>query len=242
MGHLAGTKSIKIRCMTSPFWQKNVYRYVFIGCGLFVVLTVAAMFTYPGGLFSGEITDHYDFFRNFFSDLGRITVEGGRSNIVSAILFFFALSIAGIGLVYFFIAFREFFKVDRMGSRWSLLGTIIGVASGLCFVGIACAPYDLFFDVHYQLVFWAFRTFLISVSIYAFVIFRQTYYPRRYGWIFIAFAVFLAAYLMLLEFGPEATTPSGLIIQATGQKIIVYVSILSVMAQSWLAYAYATKG
>jgi hypothetical protein len=28
------------------------------------------------------------------------------------------------------------------------------------------------------------------------------------------------------------------VIQATGQKIIVYVSILSVMAQSWLAYRF----
>jgi hypothetical membrane protein len=227
--------------MNSLFWQKNVYCYVFIGCGLFVLLTVAAMFTYPGGLFSGELMDHYDFFRNFFSDLGRITVEGGRANTVSAILFFFALSIAGFGLVFFFIAFREFFKTDQTGSRWSLLGTIIGVLSGLCFVGIACAPYDIIFDVHYQLVFWAFRTFLISVGIYAYVIFQQDHYPRKYGWIFIIFTFFLAAYIGLLEFGPEATTPSGLIIQATGQKIIVYVSILSVMAQSWLAYAYVTK-
>ena len=227
--------------MTSLFWYKNVYRYVVIGCGLFVLLTVAAMFTYPGGTFNDEITNGYDFFTNFFSDLGRITVADNRSNIVSAILFFFALSIAGVGLVFFFIAFREFFKSDKTGNWVSLLGTIIGVGSGLCFVGIACAPYDIIFDIHYQLVFWAFRTFLISVSIYAFVIFRQNEYPRRYGWIFTAFAIFLAAYLILLEFGPEATTPTGLIIQATGQKIIVYVSILSVMAQSWLAYQFRIK-
>jgi hypothetical protein len=113
---------------------------------------------------------------------------------------------------------------------------MIGIASGLCFVGIACAPYDLFLDIHYQLVFWAFRTFLVAVSIYAYVIFRQNDYPRQYGWVFIAFSVFLAAYLILLTYGPSAKTPEGLIIQATGQKIIVYVSIVSVMAQSWLAY------
>jgi hypothetical protein len=224
--------------MNSPFWQKHVYRYVFIGCGLFVLLTVSAMFTYPGGLFTGELTTGYDFFRNFFSDLGRITVEGERSNIVSAILFFFGLAIAGIGLIFFFIAFHNFFKNDQTGNWLSSLGTLIGVTTGLCFVGIACAPYDLVFDIHYQLVFWAFRTFLISVSIYAYVIFRQNNYPRQYGWVFIAFSVFLAAYMGLLEFGPEATTPAGLIVQATGQKIIVYVSIVSVMTQSWLAYKF----
>ena len=225
--------------MASPFSQKNVYRYVFIGCGLFVVLTVAAMFTYPGGTVNGETTAGYNFFRNFFSDLGRVTAPNGQPNTVSMILFFIALTLVGIGMVLFFIAFRNFFKSDGAGNWISLLGSIVGVASGLCFIGIALAPYDVIFEVHYQLVFWAFRTFLVSVGIYAYVIFRQDYYPRKYGWIFIIFTLFLAAYIGLLEFGPEATTPSGLVIQATGQKIIVYVSIISVMAQSWLAYRFS---
>jgi hypothetical protein len=222
--------------MNSSFWQKNVFHYVFLGCGLFVLLTVIAMFTYPGGLYTGELTTHYDFFRNFFSDLGRITAEGGKSNLVSAILFFLALSIAGIGLIFFFIAFRQFFKGSQTVNIISLAGTMVGVASGLLFIGIACAPYDLLLDIHYQFVFWAFRTFFIAVSIYAYVIFHQTLYPHRYGWVFAAFAIFLAAYIGLLEFGPEASTPTGLVIQATGQKIIVYVSIISVMIQARLAY------
>jgi len=45
-----------------------------------------------------------------------------------------------------------------------------------------------------------------------------------------------------LEFGPKASTPDGLVIQATGQKIITYISIISIMVQSWLAHAYVTKG
>ena len=76
------------------------------------------------------------------------------------------------------------------------------------------------------------------MGIYAYVIFRQKDYPHRYGWIFIVFTLFLAAYIGLLEFGPEANTSSGLVIQATGQKIIVYVSIISVMAQSWAAFHF----
>jgi len=224
--------------MNSPFWQKNVYRFVVIGCGLFVLLTVIAMFAYPGGTFTDGTTVGYDFFHNFFSDLGRVTAPNGQPNTVSMILFLTALTTVGIGLVLFFIAFRNFFSADRTGKWASLIGAIFGVASGLCFILIAFAPYDVFFDIHYQTVFWAFRTFLVAVGIYAHLIFRQNNYPRKYGWIFIVFTVFLAGYIVLLEFGPEATTPSGLVIQATGQKIIVYISILSVMAQSWLAYQF----
>jgi hypothetical protein len=224
--------------MKSTFWQTTVYRYIILGCSLFVLLTIAAMFAYPGGSVSGEITTGYNFFRNFFSDLGRISVPGGGSNLVSAILFCLALTLAGLGLVCFFLAFRSFFLTDRMGRVFSTVGTIVGVISGLCFVGIAWAPYDLFLDAHYQLVFWAFRTFLLAVAIYAFVIFRQRTYPRRYGWVFILFTLFLAAYLILLTSGPDALTPAGLVIQATGQKVIAYVSILSVVAQSWLALRF----
>ena len=238
MGNIAGTESIKIHYMISSFWRKQVYRFVFITCGLFLLLTIAAMFTYPGGTLNDEATVGYKFFRNFFSDLGRVTAPNGQPNTVSMVLFFIALTLVGVGMAVFFIAFRNFFKSDGTGAWVSLLGSIVGVASGLCFVGIALAPYDVIFNIHYQLVFWAFRTFLVSVAIYAYVIFRQNIYPRKYGWIFIIFTLFLAAYIGLLEFGPEATTPSGLVIQATGQKVIVYVSIISVMAQSWLAYRF----
>jgi len=245
MGHAAGIEGIESSglilrkgLMKSPFWQKHVYRFVFIGCGLFAVLTVIAMFTYPGGTFTDETTADYNFFYNFFSDLGRVTAPNGEANTVSMILFFTALTLVGIDLVLFFIAFRSFFTSDQTANWASLIGTIFGVASGLCFVVIAFAPYDVFFDIHIQTVFWAFRTFLVAVGIYAYVIFRQNHYPRKYAWIFIAFTVFLAGYIGLLEFGPEATTTSGLVIQATGQKIIVYISIISVMAQSWAAYRF----
>jgi hypothetical protein len=248
VGHVAGVARVEIgslkynRIMKSTFWQTTVYRYIIIACGLFVLLTVAAMFTYPGGNYAEELTTGYDFFRNFFSDLGRLAVSGGRSNLPSAILFCIALTLAGSGLAFFFVAFRDFFITDRTGRILSALGSAIGVFSGLCFVGIAWAPYDLFFDIHYQLVFWAFRTFLVAVAIYAFVIFRQRTYPTRYGWVFVLFTVLLAAYLILLTYGPSAKTDEGLVIQATGQKIIAYVSILSVMAQAWLAYRFRSAG
>jgi hypothetical protein len=47
--------------------------------------------------------------------------------------------------------------------------------------------------------------------------------------------------VFLLEFGPSPDTPNGLIIHATVQKIVTYVSIFSVMAQSWLAYNFRFK-
>ena len=227
--------------MQSRLWQQRVFRYFFVAGGLFVVLTFIAMLTYPGGTFTDGTTVGYSFFQNFFSDLGRVTAPNGQSNRASMILFFTAETVVGIGMVFFFVAFREFFKADRTGKWVSLLGTVVGIASGLCFAGVAFFPYDLFFDLHLQLVLWAYRTFLVSVATYAYVIFRQNDYPRRYAWIFVVFTIFLAAYLMLLTYGPGPATPTGMVVQAVGQKIIVYVAVISVMAQAWLAYRFRFK-
>ena len=48
------------------------------------------------------------------------------------------------------------------------------------------------------------------------------------GWIFIVFTIFLAAFLVLLTYGRGLITPTGAVIQAAAQKIIVYVSVISV--------------
>jgi hypothetical protein len=74
MGHAASTARAEIHRIKQTrhlrFWQKDVYRYVFVNCGLFVVLTVVAMFVYPGGTYTDGTTVGYNFFRNFFSELG----------------------------------------------------------------------------------------------------------------------------------------------------------------------------
>jgi hypothetical protein len=64
---------------------------------------------------------------------------------------------------------------------------------------------------------------------------RRSNYDRRAVLVFGIFFGLLVAYLLLLEFGPSLTTYAGMLIQATGQKIIVYASITSIMLQALIA-------
>lgn len=225
----------------SGFWRRGIYRFILFGTGLFVALTVIAMLLFPGGTVNNEPTRGYDFFRNFFSDLGRWRAVDGRSNLPSFLPFFLALNMAGLALIFFFLAFPRFFEDRPWTRRLSRLGSAAGALSGLCFMGVAFTPYDLFLVIHKEFVFWAFRLFLAAVACYVPVLFAARGYPRRAGWIFAFFALCLAGYLWLLFEGPSAKTAAGLVIQATGQKVIVYVSILSVMAQSWVALRVAQR-
>ncbi|NTV37918.1 MAG: DUF998 domain-containing protein, partial [Anaerolineales bacterium] len=200
---------------------------------LFVVLTVIAMFLYPGGTFTDSTTHGYSFLENFFSELGMVRTHTGDEKTASLVLFVVAMFLAGTGMMTFFAAFQQFFRTNRFTRTLSLIGSGLGILSGICFIGVATAPADTNMPLHTDFVMWAFRLFPAAILCYVLVLFREKTYPRFYALELIIFLALLIAYLLLLEFGPGIHTYTGMAIQAAGQKIIVYTSIASVMVQCW---------
>jgi hypothetical protein len=217
-----------------PFWRSTVFVVVIRGTLAFFVLTIIAMFFYPGGTLYNPNTVGYSFFGNFFSDLGLLVTMSGASNLAAAALFFVGTSIVGSMLVLFFLAFPRFFRENKSLKTLSIIGSIWGVLSGLCFVGVAFVPRDVSLHVHRDFALWAFRFFPAAVLFYVIAIFKHPNYARQYGWALVGFFVLLVANVMLMKYGPPpGQTYMGTVIQATAQKIIVYASIISVTFQAW---------
>jgi hypothetical protein len=214
------------------FARRRVFSLIAIGCILFVILSAVAMLFYPGGSASDPTIRGYSFFTNFFSDLGRTQARNGQPNAPAAILFFIALTFAGAALIAFFIARVRFFKRTRLDQILARIGSLIGIVAGVCFIGVACAPANLNGALHNQFVYGAFEAFAVATILYFVVIAREPQYPKRFAVVFGAFAILLLLYLGLLFFGPSTRTSEGVLIQVTGQKIIVYASIVSVLIQS----------
>jgi hypothetical protein len=225
---------------TGPSTQRDRRLFLLIaaGCGLFVVLTLLAMLTYAGGSVDNHSASGYSFTHSFLSNLGMLTSLSGQPNWTSAVLFFIALAAAGTCLVIFFILFRGFFLKRSLQRALGLLGTILGVLAGICFIGIAFAPADIARPVHVQFVLWAFRLFPLAVMCYVPVMFADKHYPKAYAWVFAIFCLLLIGYYLLLTNGPSFDSPQGLVIQVVGQKVIAYASILSVFIQSIGAYQF----
>jgi hypothetical protein len=218
----------------NKFWRVDVFLLAMSGSALFVALTFIAMFFFPGGTLTNPNTQGYSFFHNFFSELGFFVTKSGAPNTISASLFMPALTMAGGGLALFFFAFPQFFEHTPLLRRLSALGSFSGILAGICFVGVAFTPADIFLDAHYQFVIWAFRFFPLAVCFYIPAIFLHPTFPRGYGWLLVGFLLALVAYLLLLEFGPSATSsPLGNMIQVVGQKLIVYASIGCVLFLAW---------
>ena len=212
--------------------RQNFYLYTAIGCGLFIVLTLIAMLIYPGGNHTDPTQVGYSFSHNFFSDLGLRTAPNGQSNLGSGVLFFVALTLAGLALALFSLRFRQFFLDTRRSQIISLIGALLGAGAGISFIGVAFTPADVYLEVHVQFVMWAFRLFPLAVMCFTLVLFNSAVYPRGYAYVFLVFFGLLIAYYWLLTSGPGYGTPQGMVIQVVGQKIIVYASILSIFIQS----------
>jgi len=207
-----------------------------IGCVQFIVLTTVAMFLYPGGTHADNTTASYSFWNNFFSDLGRTAAHSVVSNTASMVLFVIALSLGGVALLLFFVAVPHHFRQTSMIRRLSTVGSIVGVVSAVSYIGIAAVPADVNQTLHRLFVDVAFSSFLLVVVCYSIAVFRNRDYPNAYAFVYLCFAVILAVYLWLLFAGPNPETDSGMRIQATGQKIVVYAVILCMFIQSYGAF------
>ncbi len=222
--------------MRPSFWAGAAYRLVIAGILAFLALTTLAMFIYPGGTGINKSSAGYQFFTNFFSDLGRTVAHNGAPNTIASLMFTAAMFCAGGGLIVFFIAFTRFFRHTMVERVISLIATGFGVLAGVCFIGVGLAPSNVDQVMHGSFVLAAFGAFLVATALYAVLILREPAYPNTYAWPFLVFALLLAAYMWVLVRGPRDT-----FIQATAQKIIVYASVGSVLLQAIAAQRVVQK-
>ncbi len=230
--------------MTSPslsFWRGGIFRLIAAACVLFVVLTAIAMLLYPGGTVTNKTSAGYSFFENFFSDLGRTASPAGQPNTIAMILFIISMTVAGAALAAFFIAFTQFFVRSTSGRVISWLAALFGAASGICFVALGWVPGDVNQTLHSNFTRMAFYLFPVAAIFATIAILLERAYPRRYTLVFGVFTVLLVAYIGLLIWGPSARTPQGMVIQATGQKLIAYASIVSIGIEAIGASIYARR-
>lgn len=213
-------------------------------CVLFVVLTTLAMLMYPGGTFPDAGTHGYQFFLNYFSDLGQTRTQSGASNLPSMLLFTSSVVMVGGALGAFFLAFSAFFKTKATASvslRLNRIATKFGIASASCFVGLAVVPENVFAAGHFLFVQGAFDSLLIAIILQIAALRRTSGVS---SWLLVVnstFVVVLFGYVLLLLFGPSSRTLLGDEINAVGQKIIVYVALATIFVQALIVRAHLPR-
>ncbi len=225
-------------------WFRRVFGVVAGVCALFVVFTTAAMFLYPGGTGPIASTHGYEFFVNFFSDLGQTRTQSGAVNYPSMLLFSTAMIGVGAGAAAFFVTFARYFATHpatRWARRLNRAATGAGLLSAAFFAGVGLTPHNLFLPEHQIASNGAFYLLLVAILLEIAALWRTRTMPTALLWVNIAFVVILTGYVLLMSFGPSTSTMFGDMVHVTGQKMIVYTAIATIFSQALLLRAHLAR-
>ena len=230
----------------NAFWQVGVFRIVVLIGLLFYLLITLSMLLYPGGTKADPTTQGYSFFTNFLSDLGQTVSLSGQPNIPSMVLFCIAMALAGVATVLFSLAFTQLFVLSSFTITLSRLGALSGLIAGICLIGVGIVPENVASGLHNFCIYAALVIFVVAYIFFFLAVVRTKGLPKRISWVYIALGIVLIIYTIISAwvtfFGPAPGTPAWVVIQATGQKIIVYVALLGLLVVSLLLPSALRKG
>jgi hypothetical membrane protein len=195
---------------------------------------VVAMLIYPGGTYRDRSTSGYQFFHNFLSDLGATVTFSGQSNPIGAVLFVASLVVLVVGMGGILAGLARVYSRSPRAVPLIRLAVVAGVFVCACFIGVAATPENRFRSTHVLFTKLAFRVFPV-VPLFLGLAAGRGERSSRVGAAWVAMIALLTAYVVVLDFGPRVSTPIGLVVQVTAQKIVAVGAVLLLVYQSILA-------
>ncbi len=214
-------------------WREKASILLMIVLPQFIVLTTFGMIFYAGGNRLDPNAQGYSFIYNTFSDSGRIVAHSGNPNMVSSVLWFIALWTLGFSIILFSLLIPHYLSENCVEKGLTFVGSLLGIFSGISFIGLAFAPADLYPALHNRFNDLGFIFGLLSIIFFTISMFWNKSYPRQYTLTFLVFTLITAIYVIVMFFGPDYRTPEGLLIQVVMQKIIAYSMIITFIIQSY---------
>jgi hypothetical membrane protein len=205
------------------------------------LLALVAIARYPGGTMLDHSASGYSFFHNFLSDLGMTLAHDGQPNALGSTLFILSLCILVAGVGGCLVGLVRLYSESPRSRAFARVAGVVGLVVCASFVGVAITPENRMLGLHVKFTLFAFRVFPIVTLLLAFATLASDQFPRRLAVAWALLTVALAAYVVVLTWGPGPKTPEGLIIQVTAQKIIAVVSVSTFVYLSFEAERATSK-
>ena len=191
------------------------------------------MFFYKGWTYIDSSTSGYLFWYNYFSDLGQTVAHSGIQNMISWILFTVALFLWGIFQIPFYIAFSNFFSSSKNLRIFSLVGSILGIFTGVCYVGIAFTPSNFLDNLHDIFAFLGFGSIFLSNLLYSIAIYLDNNYSNFYAKILVISVSILGVYFLILFLTRNISITIKLLVYVSGQKVMIYTLLICGIIQGY---------
>ncbi len=208
---------------------------IFLSAGAiqYVVVTAIAMLFYPGGSHAdptgGPYTPGYDFFGNYFSDLGRSIAINGTINPIASVLYHVANVVYALSLIPFFLTIASEFPTKKQGKGAGIAAAIFGVIAGLGTLTYAVTPSDLLPVYHNLGVYFGYLGTFFAILMIGIASVRQNKDLKRDGFALIILAM---VFFITLVLGISINTVfMNMLMQKTGKYLTM--SIFTVEGILW---------
>ena len=219
-------------------WRKFAFILAMVGVTQYILLCSFAMIFYPGGTEVNPNTSGYSFLLNQMSDLGRTKSISGENNNISMILFMIAVIVVNITFSSFYFATISFFKKKKVFCYLAAISELISAIFGIT---IAFLPTDKFPTAHLLVTLLFSIFFVTALGFIVIPIISNSSFPNRYGYMVIFYAIILTFYIILVSMGVNLSSEQGIMILATGQKIIIYSGFICIFVLAIGAYLRYNK-
>ena len=112
------------------------------------------MLAYPGGTYRDRSTSGYQFFHNFFSDLGATVTFSGQPNPIGAALFVVSLVVLVVGMGGILAGLARVYSRSPRALPLIQFAVVAGVFVCACFIGVAATPENRFRSTHVMFTDW----------------------------------------------------------------------------------------
>jgi hypothetical protein len=185
-----------------------------------MALAFGSMMLYPGGTARERSTVGYAPSQNFLSDLGMTVAYNGQTNRIGALCFVSSLVILVIALGGCLWQFLVFYSSEPRPRRFARAAGVAGVVVCLAFTGVAITPENRVMALHMTVTLLAWRVFPFVSLFLTVASLRSSVVPPRVAIAWAILTMILAAYVVILGWGPALTTVDGLRAQVVVQKIV----------------------
>ena len=217
-------------------WKLFASLFIIFGPAQYIILTAVAMLFYAGGTMIDPLSPGYQFWGNFFSDLGRVIALSGAPNAVSFTIFTITASILSFSFIPFAFVISSYFKSDKKQYLVARIGSLICLTSIVFLIATILTPWDVFDRTHLMFANLFNITGMLGVVFFTIAVLYNRDYPNLYGFVYIALLIIAVISSIVLINLPKSITLDGLIIQASMQKFSQYSFLLCFLIQGYGAW------
>ncbi|MFX0101033.1 MAG: hypothetical protein ACFFCS_15770 [Candidatus Hodarchaeota archaeon] len=216
--------------MNRNILKSKAFLIAMIGRSQFVIFSAIGMIFYQGGNLMYPDEESYNFFLNYFSDLGRTISISGEPNLVSCLIFSISFFFYEVAMLPYFVFFHEFFHEEKKRNKLAIIGSFLGFIGISTSIMVAFTPTDVVPKLHLIFAFLPYYFTIPVIALFILLIIKNEKFPNKYAVVYLIYLIIVLVYLLIVKYSGSFAA------SVIAQKFNIYAGCACFTIQAYGAY------